>query len=119
MLSKRSQEGYLLIDNRCNEGMPDELLRQFGIDMPGGRGKFESATVTCKHCGKVQVLNPTRSRERGYCGKCDHYICDEWACHQSCRPLARYVDAIQERFSRPAGQVSAALDVLRNSICGF
>lgn len=59
MKSKRSHEGYLLIDNRC-----------------AGEGYKELPTLTCSHCSVIMVVNPLRTRERGYCRKCDHYICD-------------------------------------------
>lgn len=65
-LSKRSLEGYLLIDHRAGDGMPG--LRAGSV--------FESATITCSHCQTQVVLNPDRSRARAYCPKCDHYICD-------------------------------------------
>jgi hypothetical protein len=60
MFSKRSLEGYLLKDHRASGG-----------------GMFESATLTCSHCQRQVILNPDRSRSRGYCPKCDHYVCDD------------------------------------------
>lgn len=65
--SKRTLEGYLLIDHRAGGGL-DGPLRAGTM--------FESATVTCSHCQTQVVLRPDRSRERGYCPKCDHYVCD-------------------------------------------
>ena len=59
MFSKRSLEGYLMKDHRA-----------------GGGSMFESATLTCSHCQRQVILNPDRSRARGYCPKCDHYVCD-------------------------------------------
>lgn len=73
-------EGYLLIDNRCS-----------------GEGMLESATVTCSHCQRIVVLNPDRSRQRGYCRKCDHYICDNPACNFECVPLNKILDDLQEK----------------------
>jgi len=56
--------------------MPLETARNTGA-MPVSRGmKFECATLTCSHCQQVLILNPDRTRERGYCPKCDHYVCD-------------------------------------------
>lgn len=66
MFSKRSLEGYLLVDHRAGDGT---------AAVPGGR-IFERATITCSHCQAQVVLNPSRTRERGYCPKCDHYVCD-------------------------------------------
>ena len=60
MKTKRSHEGYLLIDNRCSGGPV--------LEMP---------TLTCSHCNQIMGVNPLRTRERGYCRKCDHYVCDK------------------------------------------
>jgi uncharacterized paraquat-inducible protein A len=79
MFSKRSQEGWLMIDNRAS-----------------GEGMVESATITCSHCQTVVVLNPLRTRERGYCRKCDHYICDNPACHFECVPINKVFDDLQQ-----------------------
>lgn len=65
--SKRSLEGYLLVDHRAGEGV--------GSSLRGG-SVFEAATLTCSHCQQQIILNPERTRERAYCPKCDHYVCD-------------------------------------------
>lgn len=77
--SKRSHEGYLLIDNSASPGVSADLIRQSGKDVPivGEGQKFESAVITCSHCHKGVIVNPDRTRSRGYCPKCDHYVCDE------------------------------------------
>ena len=67
LFSKRSLEGYLLVDHRAGGGL-DGPLRAGAV--------FESATLTCSHCQRQVVLNPDRSRPRGYCPKCDRYVCD-------------------------------------------
>ena len=54
------RESFLIVDDRLSGG-----------------GLFEAATTTCSHCQRIVVLNPDRTRERGYCRKCVHYICDE------------------------------------------
>ena len=76
MKSKRSQEGYLLIDNSVNPGLTDEQVITSGLPPGAGKGIFEAPTYTCSHCQLVVVLNPLRTRDRGYCPKCDHYVCD-------------------------------------------
>ena len=76
MQTKRSQEGYLLIDNRVNSGVPDEFVERAGLPPGAGRGVFETPTYTCSHCTRVVMMNPQRSRARSYCQQCDHYICD-------------------------------------------
>jgi hypothetical protein len=86
MQTKRSIEGELMIDERACGG---KLL--------------ESATVTCSHCQRVVVLNPDRSRPRGYCSKCDHYICD--LCDErECMPVRKTFDLIREdAFRKESG----------------
>ncbi len=83
MHSKRSHEGYLMIDHKNSPGLSDELLhnvatRTSAPELPAGagRGMFEAPTITCSHCQKGIVINPLRNRDRSYCSKCDHYICD-------------------------------------------
>ena len=68
IFSKRSLENELIVDHRDSPG----------LDKPGqGAGTlFESATITCSRCQKQIILNPDRSRSRGYCRKCDHNVCD-------------------------------------------
>ncbi len=78
IFSKRSIEGYLLIDHRAGAGVDSGLAQSVGPEAIAVRpgGVFESATITCSHCQRQVVLNPDRTRERGYCPKCDRYVCD-------------------------------------------
>jgi hypothetical protein len=103
MPSLRRHEGYLLIDNRGGPGIGEEFLHAVMPDLPAGcgRGVFEAPTITCSHCHAVVVLNPNRQRERPYCRKCDHYICD--ACGAlaamnggECRTFNQILDEVQE-----------------------
>ncbi len=63
-------------------------------------GLFEAPTYTCSHCQRVVILNPSRTRERGYCPKCDHYVCD--ACNLDrvttgvCKTFKEFVAEVQE-----------------------
>src|SRR5262245_24065327 len=69
MKSLRRFEGYYQIDHRASPG---------NAKAPEGQ-QFESAVFTCahSHCGgKVVIMNPNRSRPRGYCPTCDRMICD-------------------------------------------
>ena len=89
MRSKQSQEGYLLIDHRATHS----------------GSLFESATVTCSHCQRQIVLNPNRSRDRAYCPKCDHYICDSCELTRvqtggTCKTFKQIVDETYELASR-------------------
>lgn len=105
--SKRSQEGYLLIDNRFTPGLSDEMLREAGLDLPAGagRGVIEVPTYTCSHCQVVVMLNPNRQRERAYCRKCDHYICDNCGAIRAanggaCKTFNQLLDEVQEAAAR-------------------
>jgi len=76
---KRQHEGgYLKIDHRASPGLPEDIARLSGFDPSmAGEGKLlEASTLTCAHCKCAVVKNPLRTRERAYCPKCDHYICD-------------------------------------------
>ena len=97
MTSLKRLEGYMLIDNSVNNGVPDELFVGKYAYLRGlGRGKQEIKTLTCSHCGSSFLENPLRKRERNYCRRCDHYICDNPGCHTGCRPFKALCDQIRE-----------------------
>lgn len=87
--SKRSLEGYLLMDHRAGDPMP-------------GQPRFaELPVVTCSHCQAQVVLNPLRTRDRAYCPKCDHYICDvcegaRVASGGACKTFKQLADEVSE-----------------------
>jgi len=80
---QRKYEGELLIDNRAAGGV-----------------MVEQATFTCPHCEKITPLDPLRQTPRGYCRKCDRYLCDRPACNGRCRPMKAVLDRAQELASR-------------------
>lgn len=102
MHSKRSQEGYLLIDHRNAPGVTPAR----GVDAPAvaAGATFESATITCSHCHRIVILNPDRSRERHHCFKCDHYICDTCAAARKgvdeCTTLHQVFDVLKTQAER-------------------
>lgn len=71
-------EGYVMIDHRHSEGIPDAMARKIGLtEKEVGAGKlFEAAYLKCSHCLTPYLKNPLRTRERGFCWKCSHYVCD-------------------------------------------
>jgi hypothetical protein len=75
------REGYIMIDHRASPGLPEDLARRHGFDPAQvGEGKlFEAAMLTCSHCKISKLKNPDRTRERGHCFKCHHYVCDTCA----------------------------------------
>src|SRR5690242_5306951 len=90
MKSQRSKECYLLIDHRSTIG-PD--------GMPGALQ--EIPLYVCSHCQAQVVVNPLRTRDRAYCPKCDHVICDKCeaarvASGGNCRTFNQLIEEIQE-----------------------
>jgi hypothetical protein len=79
---KRELEGYLKIDHSNSPGFtPEEAAagaRTSVLPFVGPGKVFEAATLTCGHwpCGRIVIKNPDRVRARGYCPKCDHFVCD-------------------------------------------
>ena len=98
MNSLRRHEGYLLVDHRFSPGLPEDVALRAGYDPATVRGGqvLESATIHCAHCLGVVVKNPMRVRERGYCTKCDKYLCDH--CDAK-RHASDYVHASGEAIS--------------------
>lgn len=100
MQSKSTHEGYLLIDHRDSPGIPESLARAVGMPPGAGGGIFEAATYTCNHCCRVVVINHLRTRERAYCSKCDHYICDGCGATKAltgeCRTMEQIIEQTQE-----------------------
>lgn len=104
--SKKRHEGYLQIDHRFSPGITAEDLAKAGVQgipVPSGEN-FETATITCHHCQKVNRVNPKRTRPRGYCAKCDHYVCD--FCEGirvktgECNPFIKIIDQLHEAQER-------------------
>ena len=94
MPSQRIHEGELTIDNRASPGVPIEMVRAARaagkwVPEAGEGALFESATITCAHCGSVVILNPDRTRPRSYCRRCDRYICDGCAALGECVPFEK------------------------------
>ncbi len=78
------REGYLMIDLRDSPGVPAAGLAAGSLT--------ECATMTCLHCNGVVILNPGRTRARGYCARCDGYVCDKPGCAIECRPFLKLLD---------------------------
>jgi len=110
--SQRSREGRIFIDNRLSGPLSLEQqqavarLEQRGahvIVAPAG-GTLEAATITCAHCHTTFLRNPQRTRERGFCVHCSHYICDNPMCHRkvlingrdTCMSMQRVIESLYE-----------------------
>jgi hypothetical protein len=110
MNSLRRHEGYFLLDHRMSPGLNDAQTTAAGLPLGSGRGTFEAPTVTCSHCQKGIVINPLRNRDRAYCSKCDHYICDN-PCGLdyrisggTCRSYARLISELYEQGLKEMGK---------------
>jgi hypothetical protein len=102
--SKRRFEGEILIDHMASPGLTADEIGTFGGPVVGKGEVYESAVYTCSHCQFTVVINPQRSRERAWCGKCDRYVCDECAelmrITLNCRDVKRQMDQILEELDR-------------------
>jgi hypothetical protein len=92
-ISNNRRTGYVVSDNRV---APPE---------PGIPRFFEGDTKTCPHCTAQIILNPARVRERGYCRRCDSYICDSCAVLAKlsggeCKPFKQFIDEQDTLFHR-------------------
>ncbi len=77
MGSLKQHAGYLHIDHRDSPGLTarDVANMPGAFAVPGG-SVLERDVLTCSHCERAVVLEPLRTRDRGYCQKCNHYVCD-------------------------------------------
>lgn len=78
LFSKKSHEGYVMLDHRASPGIPAHKARRLGYhpDQVKEGQLFEAPVLGCPHCGAAVVMNPLRTRERANCLKCNRYICD-------------------------------------------
>lgn len=112
LLTKRSLEGYLQIDHRAAPGVSKDLLHANGVNGPAvAEGKqFEAPTIACAHCAVVVIINPNRVRARGYCPKCDHYVCDP------CDEARRGADYVHRSFKEIADLVRSGQFTVSGSL---
>jgi len=100
MKSKRSTEGYLLIDHRNSPGVSDAAVWHCDLPPGAGQGLFEAATYTCSHCLYVVVIEPKRTRDRAHCMGCHHDICDAcgviYAKTLACSSFKRKAESVLE-----------------------
>ncbi len=98
--SKRSHEGYLLIDHCFTPGISEEMVHASGLPKGAGQGKFEISTFTCSHCPRIVIMNPERTRPREWCSGCDQYICDFCAAVKAktgiCKTYEQVLEELQE-----------------------
>ncbi len=60
---------------------------------------LERDVLTCSHCERAVVLQPLRTRDRGFCQKCNHYVCDDCEAIRAktgiCTPMRQILDRLQ------------------------
>lgn len=107
IFSQASKENYIEIDHRAGDGItPEQAASGPAGTIPVGRGmRFQSATINCSHCKSEVVLNPLRTRSRGYCPKCDHYVCDgceaiRAATGGECFPFSKVLDDFMDAAAK-------------------
>jgi hypothetical protein len=104
--SKRSLEGEILIDHRNSPGLSAEDAAWMGLPARDvGRGQtFEAGLLACSHCQCGIIKNPERSRPRGFCAKCDKYVCDECEARMAitleCQDYRRRLDKLQDQIEK-------------------
>ena len=102
MKSKRSHEGYLLIDHTASPGTTTALAHGAGKVVPvvPEGTKLEASIITCAHCQRGVILNPQRSHDREWCWGCNHYLCDNCGLIRKidgqCRSMRALLDRLQE-----------------------
>jgi hypothetical protein len=103
MRTERSEEGWLLIENKFAPGPSAEDLAKWGkpeAPVVGVGITYESATYTCSHCHTIVILNPNRSRPRNKCMKCFKRICDNPICNMDCKPLVELFDDLRNQLTK-------------------
>jgi hypothetical protein len=119
MISKRRLEGEVTIDHRDSPGVDAALAHRIGLPQVGAGQRYESASFGCSHCQRQVIMNPKRTRERGYCRKCDRYLCDECTqiAHETkqCIPMKKILDEAQEAAFR-AEQAGGGLIITNSNL---
>lgn len=107
--SKRSLEGEILIDHSASPGLRPEDLGTFDAPAVPKGELYESPLIVCGHCQYAVILNPNRTRDRGWCQHCDQYLCDGCTerlhvtlrCDNFQMQIDRLVNAIESHGTSP------------------
>ena len=100
--------GYLQIDHRASPGLrPEDVAHVPGMVAVGEGKNFEADIQMCTHCQRGVLLNQDRVRPRGYCPKCDHYICDTCEIARvvtgECMPVKKQLDILEKQQTLTEG----------------
>lgn len=110
--SLRHGGGYLEIDHRDSPGLtPSDVAHVPGAIPVAAGQRFETDVYQCSHCQRQVVLHAPADRMqfRGYCQKCDHYICNNCealrvktgACVPFVQVLDRAADIVEQFVGQP------------------
>lgn len=107
--------GYLTIDHRESPGLtPADVAHVPGAVAVGAGQQFEADIQQCTHCQRGVLLNVDRVRPRGYCARCDHFICDSCEAIQARTvdhvPFAKVIDRVDTAHAK--GQDIILTDLL-------
>lgn len=95
------------VDHRESPGFTLEQAFATGwrriADQVGAGQRAQVPTAICGHtrsgflCERMVILNPLRTRDRGFCPKCQRYLCDECELERvlsggECRTKDRLID---------------------------
>jgi hypothetical protein len=109
MPSLKQKAGYLYIDHTDSPGLTPADVAHIpdALPIPGG-SILERDVLVCSHCERSIVLQPLRIRDRGYCGKCNHYVCDSCETIRvktgECVPMKKILDATQNTAEKFIGR---------------
>lgn len=101
--------GYLVIDHQDSPGISAAEIAHIPgmLAAPGGE-ILERDGKACWHCQRWVVFEPLRVRARGYCPKCDHYVCDTCEAIRvktgECSPAVKQFDLAEEHLNKFVGR---------------
>ena len=115
LFSLRSLEGYMEVDHRESPGFTADQAVATGwrrIASQVGKGqRAQVPTAICGHtragflCEAMVILNPMRTRDRGFCPKCQSYLCDQCELERrlsggECKAKARLIDEHMDKAAK-------------------
>lgn len=100
-LSLRHGAGYLVIDHKDSPGLtPADVAHVPGAVATGGGQVLERDILQCSHCQRGVLLHPLRTRDRGFCPKCNRYVCDQCETRRiktgECVPFKAIIDRLHD-----------------------
>ena len=109
MPSLKQHAGFLEIDHRESPGLtPADVAHVPGSIPVAGGSLLERDVQMCSHCQRGVVLEPLRTRDRGYCPKCNHFVCDSCETIRvktgECVPFVKVLDVAHNHAEKFVGR---------------